>query len=92
MIIFASTVMKLVQWVRFTWDLDKLPAIAPVLPLHYHFDEVSQPNEREVRAVIARSLAHDTTRARPAHDPSPRSGAGRRNVRPAQRRRVEDRP
>jgi len=61
MIIFASTVMKLVHWVRFTWDLDKLPAIAPVLPLHYHFDEVSQPNEREVRAVIARSLAHDTS-------------------------------
>ena len=61
MIIFAPTDMRLVQWVRFTWDLDKLPAFATALPEHYHFAEVGRPNEKELRDVIARSFAHDTS-------------------------------
>jgi GNAT superfamily N-acetyltransferase len=70
MIIFAAIVMKLVHWVRFSWDLDKLPAIAPALPLHYRFDEVSSSNERDVRAVIARSLAHDMSWVDAIHEVS----------------------
>lgn len=53
--------MKLVRWVRFNWDLEKLPAFGNALPEHYHFAPVTAANEADVRAVIARSFAHDTT-------------------------------
>ena len=53
--------MKLVQWVRFTWDLAKLPATAPALPEHYHLAVVDLSEEKELRAVIARCFALDTS-------------------------------
>ena len=52
--------MKLVQWVRFTWDLDQLPVPAS-LPEHYHFAPASRAEEKELRAVISRAVAHDTS-------------------------------
>lgn len=53
--------MRLVQWIRFTWDLDKLSSITPALPAHYHIAPVARADEKEVRALIARSFAHDTS-------------------------------
>ena len=53
--------MKLVQWVRFTWDLEQLPPPGPVLPEHYHFAAATAANEKELRAVIARSFVQDTS-------------------------------
>lgn len=52
--------MKLVRWVRFNWDLEKLPAIGNALPEHYHFAPAMPADEVDVRAVVARSFAHDT--------------------------------
>ena len=53
--------MRLIQWVRFSWNLDQLAPLAPALPAHYHFALASPPNEKELRAVIHRSFAHDTS-------------------------------
>jgi predicted N-acetyltransferase YhbS len=53
--------MRLVHWVRFTWELDALSVLSPELPEHYHFTVAGPPNEKELRAVIARSFAHDTS-------------------------------
>jgi GNAT superfamily N-acetyltransferase len=53
--------MRLIQWVRFSWDLDQLASLAPALPAHYHFALAGRPDEKEVRAVIQRSFAHDTS-------------------------------
>jgi hypothetical protein len=53
--------MKLLQWVRFTWDLDQLPPPGVVLPEHYHFAAITRADEKELRAVITRSFAHDTS-------------------------------
>jgi hypothetical protein len=58
---FGPAHMKLVQWVRFTWDLDKLPTLGPALPAHYSFNAASHADEKELRAVIGRSFAHDTS-------------------------------
>ena len=60
--------MRLIQWVRFSWDLDQLASLAPALPAHYHFALASQPNEKEVRAVIQRSFAHDTSWSYAIHE------------------------
>lgn len=65
---FASVKMKLVHWVRFTWDLEQLPSLGPVLPEHYHFTIASVADEKEVRAVVARSFAHDTSWGDAIHD------------------------
>lgn len=53
--------MKLVRWVRFTWDLEKLPATEAALPAHYHFGPATEADETEVRTVITRSFAHDSS-------------------------------
>ena len=60
--------MKLVHWVRFTWDLEQLPALGPVLPEHYHFTNGTPADEKEFRAVFARSIAHDTSWGDAIHD------------------------
>ena len=52
--------MKLVRWVRFNWDLEKLPALGEALPAHYHFAPAKPDDEDDVREVISRSFAHDT--------------------------------
>ena len=53
--------MKLVQWVRFTWDLDKLPPLGIALPEHYHCAAATRADEVELRAVITRAFAHDNS-------------------------------
>jgi hypothetical protein len=53
--------MKLVPWVRFNWNLEKLPALGTALPDHYHFAPASAADENEVRTVITRSFAHDSS-------------------------------
>jgi hypothetical protein len=60
--------MKLVQWVRFNWDLDKLPTLAGALPAHYSFTTATQSDERELRAVIGRSFAQDTSWSDAIHE------------------------
>jgi ribosomal protein S18 acetylase RimI-like enzyme len=53
--------MKFVHWVRFTWDLDKLTTLGAALPDHYHINLASRADEKELRALVARSFAHDTS-------------------------------
>lgn len=53
--------MKLVQWVRFTWNLDTLAITGATLPAHYSFTAATRAQEKDLRAVIARSFAHDTS-------------------------------
>lgn len=53
--------MKLVRWVRFTWDLEKLPPLGIALPKHYHLVPATGADEAELRTVITRSFAHDTS-------------------------------
>lgn len=60
--------MKLVQWVQFTWDLDKLPPLAVALPERYHFDLIGPEEEGELRNVVTRSLAHDSTWGEAIHE------------------------
>lgn len=58
---FGPARMKLVQWVRFTWDLNNLATIGIALPAHYSFTSATQADGKELRAVIGRSFAHDTS-------------------------------
>jgi GNAT superfamily N-acetyltransferase len=60
-VISASPNMKLVHWIRFNWDLEKLPAPGMALPDHYHFASASEADENELRTVISRSFAHDSS-------------------------------
>ena len=60
--------MKLVQWVRFNWDLEKLPASGSVLPKHYHFAPAGEDDASEVRTVITRSFAHDSSWGEAIHE------------------------
>ena len=53
--------MKLVQWVRFTWELDKLPTLSAALPAHYFLTSSDRADEKELRAVIERSFVQDTS-------------------------------
>lgn len=53
--------MKLIRWVRFTWNLEKLPPLGIALPKHYHFVPATRADEAELRTVITRSFAHDTS-------------------------------
>jgi hypothetical protein len=53
--------MKLTHWVRFTWDLQQLPQLGIALPDHYHFRDAESADEKDLRAVISRSFAHDTS-------------------------------
>jgi N-acetylglutamate synthase-like GNAT family acetyltransferase len=51
--------MKLVNWVRFTWDLTKLPAIDETLPEHYEIRVATAEDEKELRKVITTSFVLD---------------------------------
>jgi len=51
--------MKLLNWVRFTWDLNLLPATEGNLPAHYKINAASQEHENEVRSVLSRSFLLD---------------------------------
>jgi GNAT superfamily N-acetyltransferase len=51
--------MKLVNWVRFTWDFAECPTLDPKLPQHYRIEPATRENEKELRQVIASSLRLD---------------------------------
>ena len=53
--------MKLVNWVRFSWDLTKLPPLDCKLPEHYEIAPASREDEAELRKVISRSIVLDAT-------------------------------
>ena len=53
--------MKLVNWVRFSWDLTKLPPLDCKLPEHYEIAPASREDETELRKVISRSIVLDAT-------------------------------
>ncbi|MEO8439329.1 MAG: GNAT family N-acetyltransferase [Spartobacteria bacterium] len=60
--------MKLVKWVRFSWDLSRLPMPAAALPPHYSFGAAARADERELRNVIRRSFTNDTAWGDALHD------------------------
>jgi len=51
--------MKLVRWMRFTWDLAKLPAVKSELESHYHIRVATHDDEKSVRSVIASAFSLD---------------------------------
>lgn len=53
--------MKLLKWVRFTWDLTKLPSQEVRLPLHYEIAAVSAEDEKPLRKVFSSSFLLDPT-------------------------------
>ncbi|MEO5717207.1 MAG: GNAT family N-acetyltransferase [Chthoniobacterales bacterium] len=53
--------MKFVHWVRFNWDLDRLPLLGAALPAHYSFTPITLADEKELRLVIRRSFTHESS-------------------------------
>lgn len=51
--------MKLLNWVRFTWNLSKLPETELYLPAHYKIATASSDDEKEVRKVFSSSFLLD---------------------------------
>jgi predicted N-acetyltransferase YhbS len=51
--------MKLVRWLRFTWDLAKLPAMEGAVDSHYHIRTATPEDEKVVRGVIASAFSLD---------------------------------
>jgi len=51
--------MKLVRWMRFTWDLTKLPAVKSELDSHYHIRVATHDDEKSVRSVISSAFSID---------------------------------
>jgi acetyltransferase (GNAT) family protein len=51
--------MKLIEWVRFSWDFGKLPALDLELPQHYTITPAATENEKELREVISRCFRLD---------------------------------
>lgn len=51
--------MKLLNWLRFTWDLRKLAVPAGELPEHYEIGQAIADDETEVRKVVSSSFALD---------------------------------
>ena len=51
--------MKLVRWLRFSWDLTKLPAAKSELESHYHIRVATLEDEKSVRSVIASAFSLD---------------------------------
>jgi hypothetical protein len=60
--------MKLVHWVRFSWDLEMLPTLTSALPAHYSFATATRADEMELRAVIGRSFTQDTSWSDAIHE------------------------
>ncbi len=52
-------IMKLLNWVRFTWDLAKLPPIVSELPEHYQIAPATKEDENELRKVFSSSFVLD---------------------------------
>jgi hypothetical protein len=51
--------MKLLNWVRFTWNLTKLPASDLHLPAHYQIAPATVEDETELRKVFSSSFLLD---------------------------------
>ena len=51
--------MKLLNWVRFTWDLNSLPSAEVDLPNHYRISPATKEDEKEVRRVLSCSFLLD---------------------------------
>jgi hypothetical protein len=51
--------MKMLNWVRFTWDLKKLPSCDLNLPAHYQIAPATAADERELRKVYSSSFLLD---------------------------------
>jgi Acetyltransferase (GNAT) family len=51
--------MKLVEWVRFSWDFAKLPTLDLALPQHYRIEPATTESESELRQVISRCFRLD---------------------------------
>ena len=51
--------MKLVRWMRFTWDLTKLPAPKSEMESHYLMRVATQDDEESVRRVITSAFSLD---------------------------------
>jgi hypothetical protein len=58
-ILLARRFMKLLGWVRFTWDLAKLPPITSELPEHYQAGPAVHDDELELRKVFSSSFMLD---------------------------------
>ena len=46
--------MNLSNWMRFRWDLTRLPQFAIELPEHYEIGGASAEDEKELRKICAR--------------------------------------
>jgi len=51
--------MKLLNWVRFTWDLTSVPSTPVELPTHYQISPATIADEKEVRRVLSCSFLLD---------------------------------
>ena len=51
--------MKLIEWVRFSWDFAELPELDLRLPAHYTIEPATSENERELREVVSRCFRLD---------------------------------
>lgn len=51
--------MKLLNWVRFTWDLNGFPFSAVDLPTHYQIGPATDEDEKAVRKVLSCSFMLD---------------------------------
>ena len=57
--LLARRFMKLLGWVRFTWDLKKLPPLTAELPEHYHIGPATDDDEIALRKVFSSSFMLD---------------------------------
>lgn len=53
--------MNLINWVRFTWDLHKLPPLDLNVPEHYGISPADADDEQAVRKIVSSSLVLDPT-------------------------------
>jgi len=51
--------MKLSNWIRFSWDLTKLPQFDAALPEHYEIGPATAEDEKELRKVISSAFVLD---------------------------------
>ena len=51
--------MKLINWVQFTWDLTTLPHSTSELPEHYEISQATPDDEKELRRVVTSAFALD---------------------------------
>ncbi len=51
--------MKLIEWLRFSWDFANIPPLDLNLPAHYGIEPATAENEKELREVILRCFRLD---------------------------------